>query len=82
MKLNFSQEVLVLPGSVLSHTDASPDALRVLIWLASDLSLAGKPAQLAKLADCDTKSAKAAIAPYENGEPLAALADYLLARTN
>ena len=29
-----------------------------------------------------TESAKAAIAPYENGEPLAALADYLLARTN
>ena len=54
MKLNFGQEVLVLPASVLSHLDAAtPEQLRVLLWLASDASLASKPAQLAKLADTD-----------------------------
>jgi hypothetical protein len=48
---NFGQSVLVLPASVLS-ADASPEQLRILLWLASDPSLFGKPAQLAKLADC------------------------------
>ncbi|MBQ9806342.1 MAG: DnaD domain protein [Clostridia bacterium] len=62
MKLNFLQDVLVLPASVLSHTDADAAALRVLLWLASDLSLADKTAQLAKLADCSAKEAEAAIA--------------------
>ena len=61
MKFNFMQEVLVLPASVLSYTDASAEAIRVLLWLASDLSLVSKPAQLAKLADCDAATAKAAI---------------------
>ena len=55
------QEVLVLPASVLSYTDASVESIRVLLWLASDLSLVSKPAQLAKLADCDAATAKAAI---------------------
>ena len=61
MKLNFMQDALVLPGAVLSHTDANAAALRVLLWLASDLSLADKPAQLAKLADCNVKETQAAI---------------------
>ncbi|MBQ9798089.1 MAG: DnaD domain protein [Clostridia bacterium] len=62
MKLNFGQEVLVLPASVLSHVDeATPEQLCVLMWLASDLSLASKHKQLAKLAGCDTKSLKEAI---------------------
>ncbi len=68
MKLNFRQEVLVLPGSVLScmdHVDAA--YLRVLLWLASDLSLAEKPKQLAKLAGCDAKAVKAAIAFWSAG---------------
>ena len=49
-----------MPGSVLS---ASADAvqLRVLLWLASDLSLAQKPKQLAKLADCTPAEANAAL---------------------
>ena len=48
MKLNFGQEVLVLPASVLSHLDgATSEQLRVLLWLASDLSLASKHKQLA-----------------------------------
>ncbi len=60
MKLNFQQDALVLPGSVLSCcSDADAAALRVLLWLASDLSLYDKPKQLAKLADCDQKSLKA-----------------------
>ena len=60
MKLNFQQDVLVLPGAVLSHiADADAAAMRVLLWLASDLTLVEKPKQLAKLADCDQKSLKA-----------------------
>ena len=62
MKLNFWQEVLVLPASVLSHLDAAtPEQLRVLLWLASDLSLAAKHKQLAKLAGCDAATARDAV---------------------
>ena len=62
MKLNFGQEVLVLPASVLSHLDAAtPEQLRVLLWLASDLSLVSKHKQLAKLAGCDVASARGAV---------------------
>lgn len=62
MKLNFGQEVLVLPASLLSHaSEADAPTLRVLLWLASDLSLAEKPKQLAKLADCDLRVVKAAL---------------------
>ena len=53
MKLNFGQEVVVLPAAALSCSDADAVQLRVLLWLASDLSLAGKPKQLAKLSDCE-----------------------------
>ena len=52
LKWNYGQSVLVLPASVLS-ADATPEQLRVLLWLASDPTLAGKSAQLAKLADTD-----------------------------
>ena len=63
MKLNFRQEVLVLPASVLSHLDAAtPEQLRVLLWLASDLSLVSKHRQLAKLSGCDTATAQSAVA--------------------
>ena len=62
MKLNFRQEVLVLPASVLSHLDAAtPEQLRVLLWLASDLTLATKHKQLAKLAGCDVPAARDAV---------------------
>ena len=62
MKLNFWQEVLVLPASVLSHLDAAtPEQLRVLLWLASDLTLATKHKQLAKLAGCDVPAARNAV---------------------
>ena len=62
MKLNFKQEVLVLPASVLSHLDAAtPEQLRVLLWLASDLSLVSKHRQLAKLAGCNTATAQNAV---------------------
>lgn len=62
MKLNYLQDVIVLPESVLtSLPSADPAWVRVLLWLASDLSLANKPKQLAKLADCDTKNVKAAL---------------------
>ncbi len=60
MKLQFGQEVLNIPASVLSCcADADAAAMRVLLFLASDLSLAEKPKQLAKLADTDQKSLKA-----------------------
>ncbi len=62
MKLNFQQEALVLPGGVLSCCDAASDVqLRALLWLASDLTLAQKPKQLAKLAGCDAKTLQAAL---------------------
>lgn len=62
MKLNYLQDIVVLPASVLSTvSDADPAWVRVLLWLASDLSLAEKPKQLAKLADCDVKNVKAAL---------------------
>lgn len=62
MKLNFQQDVFVLPASVLSHCgEADATAMRVLLWLASDLSLAEKPKQLAKLADCDVRAVKASL---------------------
>ncbi len=62
MKLNFWQEVLVLPASVLSHLDAAtPEQLRVLLWLASDLTLATKHKQLAKLAGCDVSATREAV---------------------
>ena len=62
MKLNFGQDVLVLPASVLSHLDtATSERLRVLMWLASDISLVSKHKQLAKLAGCDVATARDAI---------------------
>lgn len=61
MKLNFGQEVLCLPAAVLSAKDADDTRLRVLLWLASDLSLAEKPRQLATLAGCDLKTVKTAL---------------------
>lgn len=54
-KWNYGQGVLTLPAAAL-EANASPEQLRVLLWLASDPSLFTKPAQLAKLADCDRAS--------------------------
>ncbi len=66
MKLNFLQDVLVLPASVLTHAAGANDAyFRVLLWLASDLSLAGKTKQLSKLADCDAKTVKEALTYWQ-----------------
>ena len=61
MKFQFQDEVLVVPGSVLSASGAGAEELRVLLWLASDLSLGEKPRQLAKLAECDVKRVQAAL---------------------
>lgn len=72
MKLNFQQDVIVLPASVLSAcADADAAAMRVLLWLASDLSLAEKPKQLAKLADCDLRMVKAALTFWQFSDVLA-----------
>lgn len=60
MNLNYQHEVLVLPGAVLG-ADADGVQLRVLLWLASDLSLANKHMQLAKLANCKLTEVKDAI---------------------
>ena len=71
MKLNFQQDVVVLPASVLSHCgEADATAMRVLLWLASDLSLAEKPKQLAKLADCDVRTVKAALTFWQFSDVL------------
>ena len=61
MKWNYQHEVLCLPGSVLSAQSADAVQLRALLWLSSDLSLADKPRQLAKLIECDQQTAQAAI---------------------
>ena len=60
MKWNYQSEVLVVPGTVLS-VPADAVQLRVLLWLASDLTLAQKIKQLAKLADCTSSEARAAL---------------------
>jgi len=82
MKLNFGQEALVLPGAVLSQgTEAEASYWRVLLWLASDLSLGEKPKQLAKLADCDGETVRSALLYWkergiltEDGESVAVMA--------
>lgn len=51
-KWNYGQGVLVLPSTV-PEADATPEQLRVLLWLASDSTLFAKPAQLARLAGAD-----------------------------
>lgn len=51
-KWNYGQGVLVLPATV-PEVDATPEQLRVLLWLASDPTLFAKPAQLARLAGAD-----------------------------
>lgn len=51
-KWNYGQGVLVLPSTV-PEADATPEQLRVLLWLASDPTLFAKPAQLARLAGAD-----------------------------
>jgi len=62
MKLNYSHDAFILPASALSHLSDAQDAwIRVLLWLASDVSLAQKQKQLAKLADTDQKNVKAAL---------------------
>ena len=66
MKLNYHHEVLALPANLLTHCgEADAATLRVLLWLASDLSLSEKPKQLAKLADCDVRVVKAALQFWE-----------------
>lgn len=65
LKWNYGQGVLVLPSSVLS-ADASPEQLRVLLWLASDPSLSGKTTQLAKLADTDHATVQASLDFWKN----------------
>ncbi len=72
MKLNFGQEVLVLPGSVLSNLHADAVHFRVLLLLASDLSLLQKPKQLAKLADCDEKQLQSVLNFWQDCGVLAA----------
>ena len=76
-----------MPASVLSHSDASPTALRVLLWLASDSTLASKPKQLAKLADCTEADAKAALTYWckngviaQDGETVAAMSQAVEAK--
>ncbi len=61
MTFQFGTGVLNLPQAVLSHPEADAVQLRVLLWLASDLTLSQKPAQLAKLADTTQTAAKQAI---------------------
>ena len=52
----------MLPASALSFCDDIDAAyLRVLLWLASDLTLSQKPKQLSKLAGCDAKTLRAAM---------------------
>ncbi len=65
MKLQFGTGVLNLPAASLSHCDTDADTLRVLLWLSSDMSLAEKPSQLAKLVGCTPKTASAALSYWK-----------------
>lgn len=63
MKFQFGQDVLVLPGAVLSCCEeADAIALRTLLWLASDPTLEDKPRQLARLVGTDEHTVKKVIA--------------------
>ncbi len=62
MKLQFGQDVLTLPGAVLSCCEKANIAqLRVLLWLSGDLTLASKPRQLAKLSGASERDVQKAI---------------------
>ena len=66
-KWNYGQGVLVLPSTV-PEADATPEQLRVLLWLASDPTLFAKPAQLARLAGMGRRrSAGGSIPPPADG---------------
>jgi len=52
LKWNYGEDVLVLPAALLT-ADATLAQLRALMWLASDKTLAVKPAQLARLVGCN-----------------------------
>lgn len=65
MKFNYGQEVLILPGATLTAAGkADAETLRVLLWLASDATLAEKPGHLAKLAECSEEKARKAISGW------------------
>lgn len=68
-KWNYGDSVIVLPAAVLS-ANATPEQIRVLMWLANDAELAGKPAQLAKLADCPREEIENAIAFWQSCDVL------------
>ena len=62
MKFDFRQDVLVLPGNTLSACDGADCVqLKTLLWLASDLTLAEKPRQLAKLCGATEQELEGAI---------------------
>ncbi len=62
MKFNYRQEVLTLPGAVLSALpEASAEAVRVLLWLSSDPTLADKPRQLSALSGCGAAETRNAL---------------------
>lgn len=59
MKLLYGNEVVCLPGNVLTQLDKmEPLSLSVLIWLCSDPTLWEKPKQLAKLTGSDEKTVR------------------------
>ena len=63
----------MLPAATLSCCDDIDAAyLRVLLWLASDLTLSQKPKQLAKLAGCDVKTLNAALEHWSKNGVLSA----------
>ena len=63
----------MLPAATLSCCDDIDAAyLRVLLWLASDLTLSQKPKQLAKLAGCDAKTLNAALEHWSKNGVLSA----------
>ncbi len=68
-KWNYGQGVLTLPAAVLD-TDATPEQLRVLLWLAADPTLFGKPAQLARLAGCERDGVAGILRFWQDAEIL------------
>ncbi len=61
-RLFYGHEVLNLPASILSRCgEADAETLRVLLWIASDPTLAEKARQLAKLAECSVAAVERAL---------------------
>lgn len=71
---NYGSRVLVIPADALSR-NADAQQLRVLLTLASDPTLAGRPEELARLAGCTVRAVPEALRFWEEAGILNAAPD-------